>query len=247
MNKSAKRIGIGFGIAIGLVLLLSGVLILAIYIEIRKMSSLETQKVVDGIYAVQDTYVNLFLIKGDNRYIAIDAGNNAARVQQALDRLQIDPQKVAAVFLTHSDADHIAGLSLFNNAVIYLSAAEEQMINGQTSRFLFLKNKLAYPYEGLEDNQLIDIAGLRVRGHLTPGHTPGSMCYVINDVYLFTGDSMSLKEGKADEFNDLFNMDSKTQQRSLKKLADLSRVKYIFTAHYGYADNYQNAFANWRD
>jgi hypothetical protein len=32
----------------------------------------------------------------------------------------------AAVFLTHSDVDHIAACSLFENAVIYLSKAEEQ-------------------------------------------------------------------------------------------------------------------------
>lgn len=121
------------------------------------------------------------------------------------------------------------------------------MINGQTSRFLFLKNKLAYTYELLEDNQILDIAGLKVKGILTPGHTPGSMCYLVNDTWLFTGDSMSLVNGKVSEFNDLFNMDSETQRRSLRKLADLPAVKYIFTAHYGLTDDYQNAFGGWKD
>ncbi|MCK7506903.1 MAG: hypothetical protein MZV70_24480 [Desulfobacterales bacterium] len=31
------------------------------------------------------------------------------------------------------------------------------------------------------------------------------MSYVINDAYLFVGDTMSLKNGKADLFNEFFN------------------------------------------
>jgi glyoxylase-like metal-dependent hydrolase (beta-lactamase superfamily II) len=182
-----------------------------------------------------------------NQYIAIDAGNNEKRVRQELDKLKVDPDRVVAVFLTHTDADHVAALGLFRNAVIYISKAEEQMINGQTSRFLIFKNKLGYPYKLLEDNQILDASGLKVRGILIPGHTPGSMCYLVNDVYLFTGDSLSLKNGKVDTMIDFFNMDSEMQRRNLRKLAALPNVKYIFTAHYGFTDNYQYAFDTWKD
>jgi hypothetical protein len=34
------------------------------------------------------------------------------------------------------------------------------------------------------------------------------MCYVVNDAYLFVGDAMSIKNGEADSYYDLFNMDS---------------------------------------
>jgi len=234
-------------VGIGFIALICGLVLGKLYFEIKKMSSLETREIVKDVFAVQDNFVNLFLVKNGSTYIAIDAGNNAEHIHQELNRLHIDPKSVAAVLLTHSDVDHIAGLSLFENAVIYLSRAEEQMITGQTSRFLFMKNKLNYAHELLEDNQVFTISGLKIKGILAPGHTPGSMCYLINDTWLFTGDSMSIKNGKVKEFNKIFNMDTQIQQKSLEKLADLPGVEYLFTAHYGFTDEFQRVFENWKN
>jgi len=58
---------------------------------------------------------------------------------------------------------------------------------------------------------------------------------------------MSLKSGNVDVFNDFFNMDTKTQRKSLKKLTGFPEVKYIFTAHYGFTDNYKKALKNWNE
>jgi glyoxylase-like metal-dependent hydrolase (beta-lactamase superfamily II) len=215
--------------------------------EVGKMSAMKTQNITDGVYAVKDGFCNLFLIRSGDRYIAVDAGDDADNVRRELDKLQIDPKKVAAVLLTHTDSDHIAALGLFTNASIYISKAEEQMINGQTYRALFFNNKFDYRYNTLGDNQVIELTGLRVRGILTPGHTPGSMCYLINDTYLFVGDSLSLKSGKVDVMNTFFNMDNEAQRASLRKLAALRDVKYIFTAHYGFTDHYQDAFDAWKN
>ncbi len=247
MKKPVKKILIAFSVAIGLVVLLCGAFVVKLAVEVGKMSSMKTQKVTDGVYAVQDKFGNLFLIKSGDRYIAVDAGDNTKNVRRELAKLRIDPKKVVAVLLTHTDSDHIAALDLFSNASIYISKAEEQMINGQTFRTLFFNNKFDYKYNTLEDNQVIELAGLKVRGILTPGHTPGSMCYLINDTYLFTGDSLSLRNGKVDIMNDFFNMDSEAQRVSLKKLAALPDAKYIFTAHYGFTDHYQNAFDGWKN
>jgi hypothetical protein len=57
---------------------------------------------------------------------------------------------------------------------------------------------------------------------------------------------MSLKNGKADLFNDLFNIDSETEKESIKKLATLQNLKYVFTAHYGFTDDVGNAFDNYQ-
>jgi glyoxylase-like metal-dependent hydrolase (beta-lactamase superfamily II) len=97
----------------------------------------------------------------------------------------------------------------------------------------------------VENGQVVTLSGLKVEGILTPGHTPGAMSYLINDKYLFTGDTMSLAEGKGDLFNDFFNMDSEQQRISLRRLATLSEVEYIFTAHYGVADDYGQVFGSW--
>ncbi len=240
-----KRIRIPIIIVTILILVGAGLAGL-VYFETRKMTTMDTQQVVPGLYAVKDGYVNFYLIQGQDTYIAVDAGMDPDRIRRELERLDIDPEQVGAVFLTHSDVDHIGGLSVFPRAKIYLPAQEEQMINGQTPRFLFTRNKLAHPHELIGDNQVIEVGDHRVRAILTPGHTPGSTCFLINDTYLFTGDSMSLIDGEVREFNELFNMDTQTQRVSLGKLSGFSPAALMFTAHYGGTDKVNQAFARWK-
>ena len=247
MKKLMKSVLIIIGVAL-LVVVLAGVAYIVMFqYETGKMTPLESQEIIEDVYVIQDSFVNMFLIKGDNHYIAFDAGNDADHIQRELDKLNIKEEEVAAVFLTHTDADHTAALGLFGNATIYISTAEEQMIDGRTPRFLFVHNPFEYRPELLEDGQIVDVSGLKVQGILTPGHTPGAMVYLVDDKYLFGGDSMSLQAGKVNLFNDFFNMDSETQRASLKKLADLSGVEYLFTAHYGVTDDYATAFSGWAE
>ncbi len=81
---------------------------------------------------------------------------------------------------------------------------------------------------------------------ITPGHTPDSMCYLINNKYLFTGDALSIKAGKIDKFNEFFNMDTETATKSIEKITRIPVTEYIFSAHYGYSDDYKNAVKDWK-
>jgi hydroxyacylglutathione hydrolase len=241
MNIMIVLIGV-----IGILLVLSAALIARLLFERSKMTPLETREVVDGVFAIKNQYVNLYLIRGKDGYIAIDAGMTAENVRRELENLHIEPEKVLVVLLTHTDRDHVGALSLFKNARVSLAREEEQMINGRTPRFLFfLKNSLHTPYTLMEDRYTVDLLGLKIKAILTPGHTLGSMCYLIDDQYLFIGDTMSLKAGKADLFNNLFNMDSDRQRRSLNRLKGIPNVKYIFSSHHGFADNYEKALEAW--
>jgi glyoxylase-like metal-dependent hydrolase (beta-lactamase superfamily II) len=189
----------------------------------------------------------MFLIKDSDQYVAIDAGNNLENVTGELKKLNINPDQVIAVMLTHTDRDHVAALKLFKNAKVYLSRPEEQMINGKKSKFLFFGNHI-YPkeYSLLNDQQILTVGNLIIKGILTPGHTSGSMCYLLNGKYLFTGDVLKIQSGKIDEFNHFFNMDSKIARESIGKITNLPGAEYIFTAHYGYTSNYKNAVKDWK-
>ena len=44
----------------------------------------------------------------------------------------------------------------------------------------------------------------------------------------------------------LFNMDIETQATSLRELARLNTPTYVFTMYYGVSENYQAAFADFR-
>jgi len=244
--KWLKRSAILIGVAALVLLGAAGAFYAKLRMETREMKPLATGEVADGVFAVRDGYVNLYLIRGDGGFIAIDAGDKAERVQEELARLKIAPKQVQAVFLTHTDRDHIAALKLFSAAKVYLAKEEEQMINGRTARFFSLiHNSLPAGYETITDGQIIAVAGVKVRGVLTPGHTPGAMCYLVQDRDLFVGDSMSLKDGKSGLFNEFFNMDSPTQRKSLGLMKGLAAVQTVYTAHYGATDRPREAFANW--
>ncbi len=246
MKKSTKAIGIGAGAVVVIVIILGAAVVLMFRAEVGKMVPLATGQVRDGIYAVKDQFVNIFLVKGTDGYVAFDAGDNKENVEKEFRKLKIDPGQVTAVFLSHSDDDHTGAVRLFRNARVFISEAEEQMVNGQTPRFFFLiQNALGVKYEGLKDNQAIEISGITVKGIMTPGHTPGSMCYLVNGRDLFTGDLLSLQGARAGLFNEAFNMDSKTQKRSIRKLKNTPGVQFIYTAHYGMAENNGSFFESW--
>lgn len=219
-----------------------GVYLIRAKLEMKKLDTVETKEVVNNIFSVKDTFVNLYLIKDSTQYIAIDAGNDLEAISGELKKLNIDPEKIIALFLTHTDGDHVAAIKLFKNAKVYLSRQEEQLLTGKKSRFLIFGTKIdTKVYSLIDDQQIINIDKTKIKGILTPGHTPGSMCYLVNDKYLFTGDALSLKNGKIDRFNELFNTDTKMAYTSMAKITGITGVEYIFTAHHGYTDDYKSA------
>lgn len=247
MKKAVKRIWIAIGSILILLFVFLGINIYQLKTEVNRMTPVETKEIIPGIFSVRDAYVNLYLMKGKSRYIAFDSGNDPDRVRKEILKLNIDPAEVTAVFLTHGDSDHAGGLPLFQNAAVYLPGVEEQMVDGRTARVFIFKNKHIREHKMVNDNQTMVVDGLYVAAISTPGHTPGSACYFVDGQFLFTGDSMSLKTGKAELFSKKINMDSDTQRESLKKLSNLIGVRYVFTAHFGYSDSFEYAFENFRD
>jgi glyoxylase-like metal-dependent hydrolase (beta-lactamase superfamily II) len=140
MEKPTKSMMV-YSVVFALIIMIPAWYFIKTYLEIRKMSPLDTREIIENVYAINNNNVNMFMIKGDDTYIAVDAGSDLNMVRQNMQALTIDPFKVKAVFLTHSDADHVAALSLFTNAKIYISKAEEQMIKGKASRFKVIHNK----------------------------------------------------------------------------------------------------------
>jgi hydroxyacylglutathione hydrolase len=246
MRKTYKRILTGL---IVLIILLA-LLFVGYFLEARSimkgMTTIETGEIVKDVFSVKDSFVNLFLVKNGDHFIAVDAGNDKRVIEQELKKLKIDPGKIDAVLLTHTDGDHVAGICLFKNADIFISSQEEQLLNGKRSRFLLFGNKIdSKSYKLIEDQQTMSLEGIKIQGFLVPGHTPGSMCYLINDTLLFTGDALRLSKGRVEKFYSFFNMDSETAFHSIGKIIEIPGVQYIFTAHNGFTNNFTNAIKDW--
>jgi len=234
MKKQFKKIVLGLLGFIIIIAVLLGIYLLMAQNEIKSMHPLKSQEIGHDLFVLQDSFVNMYLLKDGEEYIAIDAGNDQSHIQGELEKLSIDPLKVKAVLLTHSDGDHTAALGLFENAAIFLSKAEEALINGESPRFLFFGNSLKTEhYLVLEDQEELNLNNTQIKCFLVPGHTPGSMCFLIDHKYLFVGDAMGIENNAIVPFNSFFNMDSEQALASMKIIQDIENAPTIYTAHHG--------------
>lgn len=96
--------------------------------ETGRMTPLETQKLFDDLYVIRDGFVNVFLVKAGETFIAIDAGISAENIGREMERLGIEADTVKAVLITHSDIDHVYGLAAFPAAEVYFPEAELEML-----------------------------------------------------------------------------------------------------------------------
>jgi len=238
MKKTFKRILIVIAIIIGVFALAFIGMALKMKSEMSGFNPLETGKIMDDIFVVRDDFANIFIIQDSTQYIVIDCATNKESVAKQLEKLEIKPQDVVAVFLTHTDGDHVGALDLFYNSKLYMAKEEVQMIDGTKSKFLWFGNSISRnDYILLDDRQIVETGNLKIEGILVPGHTSGMMAYLINDKYLFTGDILSLIDGNIAPIPAFFNMDNDQAIKSMEIIHHIPDVEYIFTAHWGYITN----------
>ncbi|MEA1885585.1 MAG: MBL fold metallo-hydrolase [Bacteroidota bacterium] len=233
MKKPLKWILIVFAGLVGLFLVFAIIMIIRYSYATKQMNPAETQAINDSVFCIKDRYVNAYLFKGYDGYMMVDAGMNKERVSEELAKLEIDPADILTVLLTHSDPDHAGGLNAFENAKIFMHEEEEQMVTGETARFVFKSRWKHQDYNLIETGEILNINVFNVRVIHTPGHTPGSCCCIVNDDYLLTGDNLIMEDGKYVNFFDIINMDTETQIESLKKLPEPNEFEYILTSHTG--------------
>jgi hydroxyacylglutathione hydrolase len=234
MKKIFKKLLWTAAVLAGLVIIAALIFLLNFLIATKSMTPAETAAINDSVWCIKDKYVNAFIFRGEKSYLMIDAGLGAKRFSQELKKLGINPDDITTILLTHTDGDHTGSISLYKNAAVYLHRDEEQMINGTNGKSKFSKTKWKYgSYKLLDDNDTLSVDGLKIKVIHTPGHTPGSSCFIVGSDYLVSGDNLIMKNGKYDHFVEKFNMDTPEQIESLKILPPPETFKYILTAHYG--------------
>lgn len=210
-----------------------------------------TERLTEDVIVVNDLFVSMYLIKADSGYIAIDTGFINSYIEKGLKYNNISKADVKYILLTHSDADHVNGIKLFNNAKILFPAAEKSMLDHKKQRFTFLpfySNGFDIKkYRLLQDGDELDLMGKKVNCVSLPGHTDGTMGYIIDNKYLFTGDAFRIKNGKLDvPLKKQFVMDLNQMRQSLKKAASLDSVKYIFSSHSGFSADFNFAVSDFK-
>lgn len=245
MRKVFKRILIIIGTIVGVLVLAWVGMSLKLKHEMSEFSPMETGQITEDIFVVKDDFANIFFIRDSVRYVVIDCANDPAAVAQQMETLNISPDEVIAVLLTHTDSDHVGALELFDKAGLYMSKEEVKMLNGEKNKFLWFGNSISRTdYNLLADRQVFHVGNLKIEGILVPGHTSGMMAYLINDKYLFTGDIVSLKDGRIAPIPAFFDMDHDQAVESMEIVRRIPTAEYIFTGHWGYTDDYAMAVAH---
>ncbi len=247
MNKTFKKTLIGVGALIGIAAIAIGYFLYKFSSETGKMTPVPTGQLSEHEFAIKDEFVNMYLIKDSLGYIAIDAGKDIDVIATEMQKLNIKPDEVIAVFLTHSDMDHVAGIPLFKNAKLYMARNEVKMLNGEKQKIPGYNNSISRTdYILLDDQQNLEIGKHKIHCILTEGHTSGSMCYQVNEKYLFTGDILSLHDGKLGHSVKFFDLDYDMTTKSISRITNLPDVEFILTSHWGVSKEYKKAVKDWK-
>ena len=136
---------------------------------------------------------NSYLVwaEGSKNAVLIDSGLSTHPI---LDFLQSEELSLEAVLLTHAHPDHIAGVAEVDEATgadVYLHSIEIEVVRGIPPAMLAMLGidelKIPPEFKPLEDGQVLELAGLRIEVRHTPGHSAGSVSFLIADC-LFDGD-----------------------------------------------------------
>ena len=184
----------------------------------------------------------------DAGVVLVDLGWRGAEraLDDALSRLGAQPRDVVAVLLTHSHRDHVGAWRAVAHAPFYVGAGERARLLGEVAHRGWiprLADRLRRP--ALPDARLDvrEIAGDTllafgrdtVRAFALPGHTVGSVAWLLGDV-LFVGDGASHAptSGHLRPARRGFSDDARRARESLARLRAAVapyRVRAVCTAH----------------
>lgn len=100
----------------------------------------------------------------------------------------------------------------------------------------------------LKDGEKFKIGDINIEAFMVPGHTWGHMVYLIDDKYLFTGDTIWFGADGGYSFISALAENNKLAVKSLaefeKKLKARGLKPIFITGHTGYTDDFEFAFAH---
>jgi len=129
--------------------------------------------------------------------------------------------KIRKIFDTHQHADHVSSardLAESEDAELYLSKYEGYDIDANF----------------VSDGDELTFGKSKIRAIHTPGHTPGSMSYIIDEKYVFTGDILFVESiGRPDLRNKAEEFSEDLYDTLHNRLLRLPQQTLVFPTHHG--------------
>ena len=176
---------------------------------------------------------NTYLAHDGNDALVIDPGADSPALWQELDAQKLT---VKALLLTHTHFDHMLGLPALlarTGASLSVPAADEAGLTDGNRNLLSLWNMGELPPLVADltvvEGSTVTVGSMVLSTLHTPGHTPGSSCFLAGDV-LFSGDT--LFDGGYGR-TDLPGGSYSQLTRSLARLETLPRPLTVYPGHGG--------------
>ena len=180
---------------------------------------------------------NAYLVGvGGGGAIVVDPGADAPRI---LDALRDAGGRLEAVLLTHGHLDHISALP-----ALLAAAPAPVRIAAADAAWCFTERNALYPYEpvlappatlaaDLADGAALRIGEASFRVLATPGHSPGSVCFLLEGAAgrpgtLFAGDTLFAGSIGRTDFE---GGDDEAMAGSLRRLAALPPETVVLPGH----------------
>lgn len=169
-----------------------------------------------------DYQTNCYIVHEENSTdcLIIDPGYEPKIISSYLEEKGLTPE---AILLTHCHFDHVGAvkdLAAQYDCKVFLDKKELAMPP-------MLTNGPLYYTDGYGDGDTLTLAGIPIQVLETPGHTPGSVCLIMEDT-LFSGDT--LFAGSCGR-TDLPCGDARAMRDSLRRLAALSENYRVCPGH----------------
>lgn len=145
-----------------------------------------------------DTYL---IIEGSDA-IVIDPGDDYERIVARLNRLGAQARHV---LITHAHFDHIGAVARFakDGTSVYISKVDyDALVQSDFYVDLGFFGETVEPFTAdvvVSDGDRLSLCNHDFTVMATPGHTPGGVCYILDDKYIFSGDTLfRLSVGRTD-------------------------------------------------
>jgi len=171
-------------------------------------------------FEVSHLNTNCYLVTKNNSGILIDAGENPTEIIYYVKDRGIE---LKAILATHGHFDHVLGVpelkKHLGEVIFYLHGNDEPLVKNdpRTSHI---------SVDGYVKEGEMEFDGIRVKVIETPGHTLGSVTYLIEN-NLFTGDTLFNESiGRYD-----LGGDKALLKKSLKRLMELDDLLTVYPGH----------------
>ena len=174
---------------------------------------------------------NFVYLVGDRQTREVFVVDPAWDVDLILDTAQKEDLTVRGALVTHTHFDHVNGLESLlqkTDGIVYIHTNEASFLKGMKENI-----------KKISGSEKLKIGNVEITFLHTPGHTPGSQCFLVND-NLISGDTLFINAcGRCD----LPGGNAEEMYHSLKQLSELDESTTLFPGH-NYADEPTSTIGN---